>query len=163
MGFNAGSTNSCTGEIKLFPSATLPSGWLICDGSAISRVAYVGLFGVLGTTYGAGDGTTTFNLPDLRGKVVTGYDASQTEFNTLGKSGGEKTHTITLAESPAHNHINGTFQYLLESTGQNTAASTDATAGEVNLSTKGQIQSAGGGQPHNNLQPYITMHYIIKY
>jgi microcystin-dependent protein len=93
-----------TGEIKAWPISTPPSGYLVCDGAAVSRSTYSTLFGVIGTAWGAGDGSTTFNLPDLRGKVPVGYDASQTEFNAVGKMGGAKTVTLAAAEMPVHSH-----------------------------------------------------------
>jgi microcystin-dependent protein len=114
------------------------------------------------STPSVGDGVSTFNLPDFRGKVGVGFDMAQTEFNTLGKKGGEKTHVNTLSEIPPHDHSNGSFMYLLQYTGTDTGVSGDASANEPNLFTKGQIQSVGGGQAHNNLQPYVTVNYIIK-
>jgi len=92
------------GLIKAYPSNTAPDGYLVCDGSAISRTIYSNLFAVIGTTFGVGDGTTTFNLPNLKGKVPMGYNSTETEFNTIGKTGGAREHTITTYELPAHNH-----------------------------------------------------------
>lgn len=67
-------------------TGSAPTGYLLCDGTAVSRTTYAGLYAVIGTTYGTGDGTTTFNLPNMKGKVPVGYDTSQTEFNTIGKT-----------------------------------------------------------------------------
>ncbi len=75
-------------------SATV-SGWLLCDGSNVSRTTYAGLFAAIGTTYGSGDGSTTFAVPDLRGRIPVGRDASQIEFDTLGETGGSLTHVHT--------------------------------------------------------------------
>ncbi|WP_049777030.1 tail fiber protein [Paludibacter propionicigenes] len=162
--------NSISGEIKIWAgtttATTLPAGWLVCDGSAISRTTYANLFLVLGTTYGAGDGSTTFNLPNLKGRVPVGYDGSQTEFNALNKTGGEKTHTLTIAEMPSHNHYNGNGGYnvlLSYGGGANTTDGLDNTGGEPDVHNFGYEQNAGGGQAHNNLQPYIVLNYIIKY
>lgn len=94
------------GTIVQWPGATAPANWLICNGSAVSRSTYSSLFSAIGTQYGAGDGSTTFNLPDLRGKVSVGLDSAQTEFNTLGETGGAKTHTLTASELPTHSHPN---------------------------------------------------------
>lgn len=93
-----------TGTISIFGGDTAPTGHLLCDGAAVSRSAYSALFTVLGTKYGAGDGATTFNLPNLKGRVPVGFDAGQTEFDVLGETGGEKAHQLTTAEMPSHNH-----------------------------------------------------------
>jgi len=92
-----------SGVIWAFGGATAPVGWLICDGSAISRSTYAALFAAIGTAHGVGDGSTTFNIPPP-GRVPVGKDASQTEFATLGQTGGAKTHLLTTAEIPSHNH-----------------------------------------------------------
>jgi microcystin-dependent protein len=92
------------GEITMWATSTAPTGWLIADGSAVSRSTYSALWGVLGTSYGAGDGSTTFNLPNLQGRVPVGRDASQTEFDTLGETGGSKTSALGVSNLPAHNH-----------------------------------------------------------
>lgn len=87
-------------------SATV-SGWLLCDGSNVSRTTYAGLFTAIGTTYGSGDGTTTFAVPNLKGKIPVGLDSTQTEFDTLGETGGSKTHTHTNSSTGtagAHTH-----------------------------------------------------------
>jgi microcystin-dependent protein len=95
------------GGVTQYAGATSPStSWAICDGAAVSRTTYATLFARIGTTYGIGDNSTTFNLPNLKGRVVVGVDAAQTEFNALGETGGAKTHTLTTAEIPAHSHPN---------------------------------------------------------
>ncbi len=88
------------GIVMSFAGATAPEGWLLCDGSAVSRSTYSALFDVIGTTYGAGDGSTTFNVPDLSGKVIIGVSGT----HALGTNGGEETHTLLTAELPAHTH-----------------------------------------------------------
>ena len=99
------------------------------------------------------------------GKVLVGLDASDTDFDTAGSStgsagsGGTKTHTLTTAEIPSHNHDNGNYKYLMETDGTLTVKDTDSSAGEVKLTTKGEIQAAGGGGAHNNVQPYITVYF----
>lgn len=92
------------GTIVQWPGATAPANWLIADGSAVSRTTYASLFAAIGVQYGSGDGSTTFNLPNLKGRVAVGLDSSQTEFNTLGEVGGAKTHTLTVSEMPSHTH-----------------------------------------------------------
>lgn len=93
-----------TGTIVSFAGDIAPDGYMICDGAAVSRTQYQELFATIGTKYGAGDGSTTFNIPDLRGRVIVGLNSSDTDFNTLGKTGGEKAHTSTINEIPPHNH-----------------------------------------------------------
>ena len=89
-----------TGEIQMYAGSTAPSGWLVCDGSAVSRSTYPGLFDVIGTTYGSGDGSTTFNVPDLSGRVAIGTSRT----HALGSSGGEEGHALLSTEIPSHSH-----------------------------------------------------------
>ena len=144
------------GTIMPFSGSTIPNNFLLADGSTVSRTTYSELFAVIGTTYGSGDGSTTFNLPNLKGKVPVGLDDNDTDFDTLGETGGEKTHTLTTSEIPSHSHklpISGTAgsdDYLISSY---------TTANRVEL---GETSSIGGGQAHNNLQPYTVQNYIIK-
>lgn len=126
----------------------------------MSRATYVELFNIIGTTYGAGDGSTTFNLPNLKGKVIIGLDSSDNDFNEIGKTGGEKTHKLTVDEMPSHTHnIYGAL------TGENKSITN--TGNDWGLTTKDwskdMATNTGGDQPHNNLQPYIVVNYIIKY
>lgn len=106
--------------------------------------------------YGLGDGSTTFNVPNLKGAIPVGRDTAQAEFNSVGETGGEKTHVLTEAELAAHTHpiING-------SNGGSTAGRVSAWSGTGTLADQA-TGSAGGGAAHNNLQPYIAMNYIIK-
>lgn len=92
------------GEVTMWATNTAPTGWLICDGSAVSRSTYSGLFAIIGTTYGVGNGTTTFNLPNLKGRVVVGRDSADADWDTLGETRGSKTHTLTVSEIPSHSH-----------------------------------------------------------
>lgn len=150
------------GSIIQWSSNTAPANWLICDGAAVSRVTYSSLFAVIGTTYGAGNGSTTFNLPDLRGRVAVGRDGSQTEFDALGESGGAKTHTLTVDQMPSHNHLY--YSYLGAGAGgtidNKYVAGANASGGVVTASTF--AHNKGGDQAHNNLQPYLVTNYIIK-
>ena len=143
------------GSITAYGKETAPANWLICDGSAVSRSAYADLFAVIGTKYGEGDGSTTFNLPNLKGRVPVGLDSSDTDFNTIGKTGGEKTHQLTINEMPSHNHP-GIFRYTNQ-TGN--YARLYLGSDGTKLDDEGKI---GGDQPHNNLQPYEVNNFIIK-
>jgi microcystin-dependent protein len=150
------------GVIKDFAGA-LPSGYLACDGSAVSRTTYSALFAYLNASslpWGSGDGVNTFNVPDLRGKGRFGYDVSQTEFNALGKTGGEKTHQLTTAEMPSHNHsYEGSFVYYNGGSRNTITASGQHDQGTVS----NVIQNTGGDGAHNNLAPYGTVTVGIKY
>lgn len=101
-----------TGSIAMFAGASAPAGHLLCDGSLVSRSAYSTLFGVIGTAYGVGDGTTTFALPNLKGKVPVGRDSADTQFDVLGETGGAKTHTLTAAEMPVHTHTQNAHTHV---------------------------------------------------
>jgi microcystin-dependent protein len=96
-----------TGTINDFAGAAAPTGWLVCNGQAASRTAFAALFAVIGTTYGAGDGTTTFLVPDLRGRVRAGVDPTAlrlTGFAALGVTGGMEAVALTIAQLAAHTH-----------------------------------------------------------
>lgn len=154
------------GTIIPFAGSTLPANYMECDGSAISRIEYASLFAAIGTTYGSGDGSTTFNLPNLKGKVPVGYDSSDNDFDTIGETGGEKTHTLTTDEIPSHKHntwegANSSYS-LLDS--HATGASVSGYGANLNSITakKMETSSIGGGLAHNNLQPYMVTKYIIK-
>lgn len=160
-------------------SATPPPGYLLCDGSVVSRMMYPELFAVIGTTYGAGDGVNTFRLPNFQGRVPVGLNASDAEFNAMGKTGGEKAHTLTVAEMPQHNHGGNTGSSAVGG-GTNNFSASDGVSGSAFIragsDSSGRyaqviqgsahshtISNQGGGQAHNNLQPYITLRFIIKY
>lgn len=143
------------GAVFPFAGASAPEGYLLCDGAAVSRATYAALFAIIGEAYGAGDGSTTFNLPNLKGRVAVGRDAAQTEFDTLAETGGAKTHTLTTDEIPSHTHP----------IKRNTAASSYGFT--YNSSGSGgdtaESNATGGGQAHNNLQPYLVLNYIIRH
>lgn len=89
------------GIVIPFAGSTAPQGWMLCDGSAVSRTTYAALFAVIGTTYGEGDGETTFNIPNLAGRVVIGSSQS----HALGTTGGSETVTLTADQLPSHTHV----------------------------------------------------------
>ena len=213
------SQNLPAGMIVPFAGSSAPaSGWLLCTGQAISRTTYSGLFNIIGTTYGSGDGSTTFNIPDMQGRVSVGKSADA-EFDTLGKTGGVKSVTLSAAQSgiaahshpassaanttgitfndpghghgvydPGHAHGITVFSY------QGGAASGSArgvyggpSGGSTNGSGTGisiygnttgayisdpqhshsitvnDATATAASSAHTNLQPYITLNYLIKY
>ena len=151
------------GIINIYAGDTAPTGWLICDGSEISRTTYSDLYDVIGTTYGDGNETDTFNLPNLKGKIPVGLNANDADFDDLGETGGEKTHTLTVNEIPAHSH-----QFMGVNEGTTTEGEIGNYPAEIHRDTRpnwpgNASWNTGGGQAHNNLQPYIVLNYIIKY
>jgi len=149
-----------SGTILDFAGPTAPPGYLACTGQAISRTTYAGLFAALGTFYGAGDGTTTFVLPDCRGRTTLGVGTGSGLTNrTLGQWLGEENHTLGAAEIPDHTH-NYTYSFL-QGSGGPVESGDNYTIGSNSQQTSGMVQS-GGWQPHNNMQPSIGMNKIIK-
>jgi len=151
-----------TGSVSMWVTGTAPTGWLLCQGQAVSRTTYATLFGVISTTYGVGDNSTTFNLPDLRGRVPMGAgtgrnvaDSANLTARTLGtKVSDAETHTLITAEMPVHNHTSLILGSGSGSTGipVTASANTNTTTGD-----------AGSGQAHNNTQPSTVINFIIKH
>ena len=161
---------SPVGHMLIWLTDTAPTKFLLCYGQAISRTTYSALYAVIGTAYGAGDGATTFNLPDMRGRFPLGQDdmggssanvVTAAAADTLGSKAGAELYTLSAAELPEHNHkiqaAAGT------SGGANTGVSvlTDRTSASV--ATTGYVQgnSVAGGTAFNNMPPYITLNFII--
>lgn len=155
---NAVNTNTPVASITMYAGSTVPSGWLLCDGSEVSRTTYANLFNAIGITYGSGDGSTTFNLPNLKGKIIVGQDTNDTSFDTIGETGGEKTHKLTVNEMPKHAHE---IPYVAQTQGTSYAGVQGSTT--LNWWSASYMHEAGGDQAHNNLQPYVVMNYIISY
>lgn len=153
-----------TGSIIAFAGATPPAGYLRCDGSAVSRTTYAALFTVCGTTYGAGNGSTTFNIPDLTGRVAVGFNNDLTVLDprtpvTRGVAGGEAAHTLTTAEMPVHSHTHS--KTIGTGSGGNVASG--GINGQIdNGGAQHATSNAGGGGSHNNMMPYLGINYIIK-
>ena len=152
------------GAVQAYAGSTAPRGWLICDGSAVSRTTYSELFEVIGTTYGSGNGSTTFNLPDLRGRVPIGSGlgtASDATSRTLGQSGGSERVTLSVEQIPSHNHAINTWKngaHYYNATSGNTLQWWSSAYGSMDAN----VSSTGGGQSHGNMQPYLAINYIIK-
>ncbi|MGY4893537.1 MAG: tail fiber protein [Candidatus Saccharimonadota bacterium] len=140
--------------------STAPAGFLLEDGSAVSRTTYANLFAVIGTTFGAGDGSTTFNLPDSRGRVGVNLSATDTEFNTIGKKAGAKTRVMSVAELPAHTHE----QYVTANNGccaiRRDYKSDSSGAWYVQGA---DTAPAGSSAAFNISQPSITKMFAIKF
>ena len=169
------------GSVIPYAGASAPTGFLLCDGSNVSRTTYATLFAVIGTTYGAGDGSSTFALPDLRGRVVAGQDdmggasadrlTDQTgglNGDTLGDTGGSETHTLTTAQLASHTHSFSdtdsiTVGTLVTGDSVNRGGSGQLFSNNsVTVSISGTTGSAGSGSAHNNVQPTIILNYIIR-
>jgi microcystin-dependent protein len=144
------------GAILEFAGSVIPTGYLWCHGGAVSRTLYGDLYDVIGVEFGVGDGITTFNLPDRRGKVGVGLDPTDGDFDLLGATGGAKTHTLTTGQVPSHSHT----VFADNSMGAGaTARRVIGVTGASNVSTG----STGGGGSHNNVQPYVVVNHIIKF
>lgn len=166
-----GSLVEPAGNIAWTARSTAPAGWLLADGTAVSRVTYADLFAAIGTTYGAGNGSTTFNLPNLKGRVPVGRDAGQSEFDSLGETGGAKTHTLTDAQVPntqvKTTNAGGTLAYRATA-GTYDVGTLPSGPNRVPFNVSGASSEAsglrvdGGNGAHNNLQPYIALNPIIK-
>ena len=158
-----------TGSIIAFAGITAPTGWLLCYGQAVLRTTYAGLFTVLAEVYGVGDGSTTFNIPDLRGRTIAGQDDMGSvsadrltgaggiggiDGDVLGSSGGAETVTLTEAQIPAHDH---SYNYDPE-IGMMYSLGNDVSGGSSAATTG----TTGGGAAHVNIQPTLILNYIIK-
>lgn len=130
--------------------------WLVCDGRAIGRTTYSKLFAVVATSYGAGDGSTTFNIPDMRGRVPVGAGLGSGLTNrTLAAIGGEEGHVLSVGEMPSHSHS-------LTATVYNQGTQLVVGAGEGINDIAGNTGNTGGGGAHNTMQPYVVVNHIIK-
>lgn len=163
-------SQSYAGDYKTSAQTADHGPWLICNGSAKSRSTYAALFALVGTAFGAGDGSTTFNLPNASGRaLVTAGAGSGLTSRSIGASGGGETHTLGISEMPSHNHGGGAHTHVLTVRGTTGSVPgnrhipwTDLTQvnGTVDAADVGSsgsiITSQGGGGAHNNMQPYIV-------
>jgi microcystin-dependent protein len=147
-----------TGAVIDYAGATAPTGFLLAQGQAVSRTTYSGLYTALGgasSPWGQGDGSTTFNLPDLRSRVPVGAGQGTGLSNyALAATGGEEAHKLVTAEIPSHAH---TFPFVYY-----TAQTAGGGGGQGTLSGTTTTSSTGGDGTHNNIQPYVAMNKIIK-
>lgn len=180
-----GMSGAPVGGMMDWPAAIAPTGWLICAGQTLSRTDYADLFAVVGTTFGAPSGST-FNLPDLRGRVSAGLDVDSGGYadrlttpnsRTIGASGGTQTVTLTVGQMPSHTHTGST-----SSAGAHThnvgvgigpgsgevARIADSSSSVVPTSSAGththtmNLNNTGSGEAHANVQPTIILNKIIK-
>lgn len=164
------------GEIIMFAGNFAPRNWAFCNGQLLPIAQNTALFSILGTMYG-GDGQTTFGLPDLRGRVPVGVGSGPGLPPIVeGQVGGETSHTLIITEMPAHNHT-ATTQINAQSGAGNSGAPggkypaasstrdsiySDATNATMNANAaQVTVGIAGGSQPHNNMQPYQGINFII--
>ena len=172
------------GEIRIFPFPFAPSGWALCNGQSLVISQNTALFSVIGTTYG-GDGTQHFFVPNLGGSVPLGITALQNVVSPplgsglstyiKGQRGGEQTHTLLAGESPLHTHtiaadgnegVSPNPAGLVFRKGQIKATTPIAVSPyssqvpDVTLNVQA-LGTTGGGQPHNNMMPYLTLNFCI--
>ena len=151
------------GIVKGFAGPVVPTGWLTCDGAAVSRSSYSGLFAAIGTTWGVGDGATTFNLPDLRGRTLIGAGVGTgLSARTLAALLGEEAHALTVAEGPTHGHTatptgGGAFVTNPGSGGFGLVA-----GAVINSADSITVSTSGSSTPHNTMQPSAVIHWVIK-
>lgn len=152
------------GEIRMWAGSFAPSGWAFCDGSILPIAENVALFELIGTTYG-GDGQQNFALPDLRGRLPTHRSGSV----AIGQRGGVETVTLTVPQLPVHSHAflgtsnqggstNPPSNVVAQIPGGNAYIQDTAS---VALSPQ-SVLSTGGSQPHENMQPYLCVSFIVS-
>lgn len=163
------STAQPSGSMMMYAGAAAPTGWLLCDGSAVDRTTYAALYAALGgasSPWGEGDGSTTFNLPDMRGRVPLGVGtatgARGATAHALGAIGGEETHQLSVAEMPSHNHT-GTTGIESASHYHNVAGTTGTESADHthNTTTTDEILSYGATNVANGSTAQVN--HVLTY
>jgi microcystin-dependent protein len=182
-----------TGSFLLYSGTSPPNGWLLCYGQAVSRTGYAALYAVIGTTYGAGDGSNTFNVPDMRGRVGVGLDnmggvaaGTVAAATSIGVAAGSENHTHT---GPSHTHTTGDHALTVTEMASHThdfsayssSGGPQTYPGLNGNGTQGTVTTnvTGSGAAHNhgstgaagtgvtgttsNMSPYVGLNYLIKY
>lgn len=164
------------GEIKIFTGNFAPRGWATCDGQLLSISSNTALFSILGNTYG-GNGTTTFGLPDLRGRVPLhiGQGTAPLSNRILGQSGGVETVTLNTSQIPAHTHsvavstaggtetspVNNFLAVSTDSSVGGAPANFNKAATAASFLAPAAVSTVGGGTSHDNMPPYLPLCFII--
>ena len=150
-----------TGILLPYAGTASPDGWMLCNGQEVSRETYSNLFTVIGDSYGIGDGSTTFNLPDLRGRMPMGLDnmggnsadrVVHSAADSIGGNTGEENHQLSFDELPSRNSYKN-----------HGGSSQNNDSGGMYYLTWISTESVGNDQPHNNMPPYLSLNYIIKF
>jgi len=173
---NLNKMNTPAGVVSSYAGAVVPAGWLLCNGAAVSRTTYAGLFAAIGTTWGSGDGSTTFNLPNLVEKFEVGAGGAY----ALAANGGAAYVALTTAQMPSHNHpasasaVGNHTHGISKTDGDVPATGIFPSVGDVRKATEQSdpagahghtitVNAAGSGDAHENRPPYVALNKIIKY
>lgn len=162
------------GVVEMYSGAGIPEGYALCDGQALSQSLYPALYQVIGTRFNkAGTASGMFCLPDLRGRFIVGQ-GSESDYNTVGNTGGEKTHTLTVNEMPSHSHLMNDIIYsenmtsIGNASGQITASGMPGSDEGWDIDNKNlpyynhNTGNAGDGAAHENRPPYFVLSYIMR-